>query len=66
MKVFGSRIYQWFTRHIFITAADQDQFFFQQFLDTVIAVHPADRFYFAFGDRLFVGNDGQCFQRCIG
>lgn len=41
---------------------DHNQALLQQFLDGVITIHPPDLFQFGFGDRLFIGNNGQGFH----
>ena len=61
----GGNVNQGFTYHVFISAGDDDQFFFKQLLNRVITVHPPDGFDLGFGDGLFVGDDGQCLE-CSG
>src|SRR6185437_15526360 len=55
----GRRIHERLAGHVFVAAGDDDELFFEELLDRVVAADAADGFYLPFSDGLFIGDDGQ-------
>src|SRR5579862_426262 len=53
-KASRHRIDQRFSRKVFVSSSNNDEFFFKKLLDRVVAIYPPDGLDFPFGNRLLI------------